>query len=140
MKNDELKIGAVHVRRIKVEEARTIGFMGDLLRVYSTPSMVLDLENVCNEFLLDHLPPERSSVGASVSVSHLGPTLLGMWVDISVTVTAIEGRRVSFDIEVRDELDLVGKASHVRFVVDLARQKERLEVKAARLKQAQKSS
>jgi fluoroacetyl-CoA thioesterase len=132
----ELVVGTKHTRRIRIEKPRTIGFMGEDLRVYATPSMVLDLENVCNEFLLDHLPAEQSSVGAHVAIDHLGPTLLDMWVAISITVTAIEGRRVSFDVEIRDELDLVGKAKHVRFVVDIAKQKERLQAKAARLKQA----
>jgi fluoroacetyl-CoA thioesterase len=134
----ELEVGMKHTKRVKVEKARTIGFMGDALRVYSTPSMVLDLEQTCNQFLQDHLSADKSSVGAHVSVDHLGPTLLDMWVDISITVTSIEGRRVSFEVEVRDELDLVGKAKHVRFVVDLAKQKERLEAKAAKFKQMQK--
>jgi predicted thioesterase len=127
-----------HTKRIVVDKARTIGFMGDALRVYSTPSMVLDLEQMCNAFLSTHLPADKSSVGAHVSVHHLGPTLLDMWVDISMVVTAIEGRKVTFEVELHDELDLVGKATHVRFVVELARQKERLEAKATRLGQVRK--
>jgi len=136
----ELAVGMKHTRRIKVDKARTIGFMGDALRVYSTPSMVLDLEQTCNEFLRGHLDPDKNSVGAHVSVDHLGPTLLDMSVDVSITITAIEGRRVSFDVELRDELDLVGKAKHVRFIVDLAKQKERLEAKAARLRELRSTS
>jgi len=131
----ELAVGMKHTRRIKVDKARTIGFMGEALRVYSTPSMVLDLEQTCNEFLRSRLDPDKNSVGAHVSVDHLGPTLLDMSVDVSIMVTAVEGRRVSFEVELRDELDLVGKAKHVRFIVDLAKQRERLETKAARLKE-----
>ena len=58
-----------------------------------------------------------------------------MWVDVTAKVTGVEGRRVSFEVEVKDALDLVGKAKHVRFVVDLAKQKERLQAKAAKLAQ-----
>ena len=58
-----------------------------------------------------------------------------MWVDVTVSVTAVEGRRVSFDAEVRDALEVVGRAKHVRFVVDFAKQKERLEAKTAKLAQ-----
>lgn len=127
--------GITQTTRFDVGKERTIGFMGEALRVYATPSMVLDVENVCKNFLQEYLTPEQGSVGMRVEIDHLGPTLIGMWVDIAVTVTGIEGRRVSFEVEVRDALDLVGKAKHMRFVVDLAKQKERLEAKAIKLAQ-----
>ncbi len=62
-------------------------------------------------------------------------SLLGMWVDITATVSEIDRRRITFEVEVCDALDTVGRARHVRFVVDLARQKERLEAKAAKVKE-----
>ena len=125
--------GLTDTRRFEIDTDRTIGFMGEALRVYSTPSMVLDIERVCKDFLQRYLAEGESSVGARVEIDHLGPTLRGMWVDVHVTVVGAEGRRVNFEAEVRDALDLVGKAKHTRFVVDLAKQKERLEAKAAKL-------
>lgn len=119
--------------RVVVDTDRTIGFMGEALRVYATPMMVRDVEITCKDFLGEFLTPEENSVGARVEIDHLGPTLRGMWVDVTATVTGIEGRRVNFEVEVRDALDLVGKSLHTRFVVDLAKQKERLEAKAAKL-------
>ena len=130
-----LAAGMTQTKRIVVDKARTIGFMGEALRVYATPAMVLDVENVCKDFLEACLTPEQSSVGARVEIDHLGPTLIGMWVDVTVTGTGVEGRKVHFEVEIRDALDLVGKAKHVRFVVDLAKQKQRLEAKAVRLAQ-----
>ena len=58
-----------------------------------------------------------------------------MWVDVIVKITSIEGRRINFEAEVKDELDTVGRAKHTRFVVDLSMQKERLEAKALAVKQ-----
>lgn len=130
-----LAIGMTRTRRYDVDEDRTIGFMGEHLRVYATPSMVLDIERTCREFMEEYLAKTENSVGARMEIDHLGPTLKGMWVDVTVSVTAIEGRRVSLDAEVRDALDVVGKAKHVRFVVDLAKQRERLEAKAAKVAQ-----
>ncbi|HSQ03042.1 MAG TPA: LysR family transcriptional regulator [Burkholderiales bacterium] len=127
--------GLQKTQRIVVDRERTIGFMGEALRVYGTPWMVRDLEIVCKDFLGEYLTPEENSVGARVEIDHLGPTLVNMWVDITAAVTGIEGRRVSFEVEVRDALDVVGKAKHVRFIVDLAKQKQRLEAKAAKLAQ-----
>jgi fluoroacetyl-CoA thioesterase len=127
--------GMTHTKRFVVDRELTIGFMGEALRVYSTPSMVLHVERVCKDFLQEYLTPDQSSVGMRLEIEHLGPTLLDMWVDVAVTVTDIDRRKVSFEIEIRDALDLVGKAKHARFIVDLAKQKERLEAKAAKLAQ-----
>ena len=90
------------------------------------------------QFFIDFVEAENS-VGARVEIDHLGPTLLGMWVEVVATVANVEGRRVAFEVEVRDALDTVGRAKHVRFVVDLDKQRQRLESKAAKVKALGKS-
>ena len=132
-----LVAGLTKTKRYEIDTDSTIGFMGEGLRIYATPFMVRDMENACRELLGEYLTDAENSVGARVELDHLGPTLKGMWVEVKATVTGVEGRRVSFEAEIRDALDVVGKAKHVRFVVDLAKQKERLEAKAAKLAPAQ---
>lgn len=122
-------------QRYPVTQENTIGFMGEEMRVFATPYMVREIERCCRDILGEYLGPEENSVGARVELDHLGPTLNGMWVEVTATVTGVDGRKVSFEAEVRDALDLVGKAKHVRFVVDLAKQKERIDAKAAKLAQ-----
>ena len=130
-----LEVGAKSTQRFTVDTDRTIGLMGDSLRVYASPWMMRDIERTCRNFLDEYLNDGENSVGARIELDHLGPSLLDMWVDVTATVTEIDGRRVNFEIEVCDALDTVGRARHVRFVVDLARQKERLEAKAAKVKE-----
>jgi fluoroacetyl-CoA thioesterase len=125
-------------QRFEVDADRTIGFMSDALRVYATPSMVRDVEHTCRKFLGEYLSDEENSVGARIELDHLGPTLIGMWVDVVASVSSINGRRVEFDVEVRDALDVVGRAKHVRLVIDLDKQRQRLESKAARAQTLQK--
>lgn len=129
----ELKAGLARTRRVAIDTDRTIGFMGEALRVYSTPSMVRDVELTCTDLLVEYLEPSKNSVGARVEIDHFGPTLKDMWVDVTAVITSVEGHRISFEVEVRDALDVVGRAKHTRFVVDLVRQKERLEAKLTRL-------
>ena len=121
--------------RYAVDKSKTIEFMGDELRVYATPSMLMDIERTCRNLVLDHLDEGQDTVGAQVELEHLGATLKDMWVEVTATVTGVDGRRVSFATEVRDALDVVGKAKHVRFVIDKDRQKQRLEAKAAKVKE-----
>ena len=67
------------------------------------------------------------------SRSHLAPTLMGMTVEIATRITSVEGRKVSFEVTVKDELDTVGTGNHMRFVVEKAKTLERLKAKAARV-------
>jgi predicted thioesterase len=129
---DSLKPGATRVNRFTLDRDRTIGFMGEEARTYATPSMVLDIEHTCRELIIAHADPGEDSVGMEVAVKHLAPTLMGMTVEVTVRVTAVEGRKVLFEATVKDDLDDVGAGSHTRFVVDKAKTFERLKAKAAR--------
>ena len=131
-----LAAGLATTKRYIVDKAKTIEFMGDDLRVYATPSMARDIEYTCRNFLYEHLDSGEDSVGARIELDHLGPTLLDMWVDVDAKIVEIDRRRVVFECEVRDALDVVGKSRHVRFVVDTAKQKERLEAKRSRVRAA----
>jgi fluoroacetyl-CoA thioesterase len=127
-----LRPGISHIRRIEIGRERTISFMGDEARTYATPSMILDIEHTCRELILEHADAGEDSVGMEVAVRHLAPTLMGMTVEVEARVTTVEGRKIVFEVEVKDELDKVGAGSHTRFVVEKAKTFERLKAKAAR--------
>ncbi len=123
---DSLAVGITITQKITIDRDRTIGFMGDEGRVYSTPSMVRDIEYTCHELLNEHLDDGENSVGTHVSVDHIGATVEGDEVEVSVTITAVEGRAVSFEATVKDSLEEVGRGVHNRFVVDVQKTYERL--------------
>jgi len=128
---DTLRPGLAKTRRIAVDRDRTIGFMGEEGRVYATPFLVGDIERTCRDLLLEHADAGEDSVGMEVSVRHLAATLLGMEVEIVATVTAVDRRKVSFEVSARDEIEPIATGSHIRFVVDIAKRHERLKAKAA---------
>ncbi len=127
-----LRAGVAHVKRLTVDADRTIGFMGDEGRVYATPMLVRDIEHACRDLILEHADAGEDSVGMSISLTHLAPTLLGMNVEITVTVASVEGRKVTFDVAAKDELEPISSGTHARFVVDVKKTHERLKAKAAR--------
>jgi fluoroacetyl-CoA thioesterase len=129
-----LKPGLCRVSRIAIDKAKTIGFMGEEGRVYATPYLIGDIEMTCRNLILDHAEVGEDSVGIEVAVKHLAPTLPGSTVEIAATVTAVEGRKVTFAVTARDEIDTVSSGSHARFVVDKAKTIERLKAKALRLR------
>jgi predicted thioesterase len=52
-----------------------------------------------------------------------------MWAEIRIEIAAIEKRRVTFAFEVRDAIEVVGRGSHTRFIVDKPKTAERLAAK-----------
>ena len=126
------RAGLSKVTRIVVDRERTIGFMGEEGRVYSTPSLVRDIEHTCRDLLMEHADAGEDSVGMEISVRHLAPTLMGMEVEITATVSAIENRKATFDVSAKDELEPIGGGTHTRFVVDVGKTRERLKSKAAK--------
>lgn len=127
-----LRPGASRVNRFTVNRERTISFMGEEARTYATPSMILDIEHTCRELILEHADAGEDSVGMEVAIKHLAPTLMGMTVEITVRVATVEGRKVTFEVAAKDDLDAVSAGSHTRFVVDKAKTFERIKAKAAR--------
>jgi len=127
---DSLAADLTTSRTIEVDKPRTIDFMGEELRVYATPELVRDIEVTCREMLLEHLDEEEDSVGTRVEIDHTGATLLGMNVTIAATITALEGRAVSFEVTASDDLEQVATAKHNRFIVHKGKLGERLKAKA----------
>jgi fluoroacetyl-CoA thioesterase len=132
-----LVAGLTSTRRWDVDVGRTIGFMGDEARVYNTPALIYDMEVTCRDLLLEHADEGEDSVGTRVEVDHMAPTLLGQWVEVTVTIDEVKGPAVSFSFTARDSLDNIGKGVHKRFVVNVDQTKARLLAKAAKAKAAQ---
>lgn len=133
---DTLTVGTTETRVISVDKERTIDFMGEDCRVYATPSLVRDIEHTCRDLIFDRTPDGEDSVGFTVSVTHMAPTLLGMDVSITANVTETDGRKVVFEITASDPLDTICKGQHTRFIVGVEKTKERLLAKAAKAAQA----
>ena len=121
-----LAAGLQRVERIVVDESRVVTFMGEALRVYSTPAMVADVEYTALRLLQEHMDEGESSVGVHIALDHLAATPLGESVEVRVVLRSVEGRRISFDAVVRDDVAMVGRGHHVRSVIDMERHASRL--------------
>lgn len=124
-----LQAGLKATRRIDIDTGRTISFMGDDCRVYSTPNLLYDVEMACRDLLLQHIEPGKDSVGTRVELDHTGATLLGMWVEIEIVISEVSGPAVSFEFTARDAVEPVARGRHNRFVVGVEKTAQRLKAK-----------
>src|SRR4051812_43833254 len=124
-----LQAGLRHSAKFEVTRDRTIDFMGEKARVYATPMLVRDVEIACRELLLPHLDAGEDSVGTRVEIDHLAATLMAMNVELAIELVEVKGRAVTFEVEGRDNVDTICRATHQRFIVDVASTEKRLAAK-----------
>lgn len=85
--------------------------------VLATPALIAMMENACMSVAAGGLDAGETTVGALVEVSHLKPSAVGAHIEIVATLTAREGRKLTFRVEARDGGQLIGEGTHVRYVV-----------------------
>ena len=124
-----LEAGLSISRSLTVDKPRTVNHLGEELRVYATPELVRDIEVTCLEFLLEHADEGEHSVGTGIELVHSAATPLGMSVEITATVTEVEGRQVSFEVTASDGIDEICRAKHRRFVVEIEKLRQRVAAK-----------
>jgi fluoroacetyl-CoA thioesterase len=129
MKNT-LQAGVTGSATVDVDRERTIDFMGEKGRVYATPMLVRDIELACRDLLGKHLDAGEDSVGTRVELDHLAATLMGMRVELTLSIAEVKGRAVTFDIAGRDSVEPICRGRHMRFVVDVKTTEARLAAKA----------
>lgn len=123
----EIKIGSVLTKEITVTDDLLACHVGSgIVNVYATPMMIALMENTACECLNSFLDEGETSVGVMMNTTHDAATPAGMKVSVTAEITAVDRKKVSFSIIAKDEKDVIGKASHDRFVVV----KEKFEAKA----------
>lgn len=114
-----IPIGLIHELSMVVEHKHTaIAFGSGLAEVYATPAMVAFMENTAYKSIETFLPDGSSTVGTEINVKHVKATLPGKTVKAISKIAEVDGRKITFDIQVFEDGQLVGTATHKRFVVD----------------------
>ena len=93
---------------------------GDL-PVFATPAMVALMEHAALEAVAGGLPAGSTTVGSEMNASHLKPSKLGAEITATAVLTAVEGRKLTFNVGARDQEGVIGEGVHVRYIVDRER-------------------
>lgn len=103
----------------KVESHESAKLMGSgLLDVYATPCLVAFVEKTCWFSISDYLEEGQTTVGTKMEIAHLKATPLGMEVSCTSELVEVDRKRLVFSFEVWDEIDLISKGVHERFIVE----------------------
>ncbi len=99
-------------------------------QVLATPQMIGWMEAAAVAAVGPSLPAGYSTVGTAVDVRHLAATVQGTLVTIYATLVAQENKLLTFEVEACDENGLVGRGTHQRYIVELARFEARARARA----------
>lgn len=102
--------------------------------VLATGYMVGLIEWACIQAINPFIDwPDEQTVGTHVNVSHLAATPPGLAIDVTVELAAVKGRKLVFEVEAKDNFDLIGKGTHERFIICPAAFNQKAAQKAGRL-------
>lgn len=118
----ELRPGLEGHAETMVEAADTALEVGSGdLRVYATPCLAAMMEGAACACLEGLLPEEQTSVGIRLDLRHTAATPVGMAVSAKAVLTAVEGKKLTFEITASDEAGEIGTATHERVIVNTER-------------------
>lgn len=124
-------IGTAYERQFTVDPQHTIDFAGGgMPAVLSTPALVGMLESTARQAMEPWLEADERTVGTEIELRHLAPTPVGATVTCTVRVIRSEGVLTTFQVEARDEHELIARGLHQRAVVRVERFAQRLARKA----------
>lgn len=127
----DLKPGLVGEAVLVVQAHHTASHLGSGgVEVLATPVMIALMEEAARTSVDPKLEPGQMSVGINLNVSHLAATPIGMRVTARTELVAVDGRRLTFQVETFDEREKIGEGSHSRAVINLDRFMARMQEKA----------
>src|SRR5213083_2505137 len=107
------KTGTAGEQTFVVEPKHAIDFANDQMpAVLCTPWLVWFLEHAAREAVLPFLESDESTVGLEIEIRHLAPTPLGHEVACLARIIHVEGARMHFHLEARDERELIARGTH----------------------------
>jgi len=115
-------LGSTTERSFRVEAEHLIDFtQNQMPAVLCTPALIGFLERTARAALEPHLEAGESSVGIEIEISHLAPTPPGQTVRCLARVIHVEGPRINFQVEARDEQELIARGLHKRQIIRIER-------------------
>ena len=117
-----MEIGLTFTSTTVVDNTNTAEALGSGdMEVFATPAMVAVMENAAMNAVAPPLEAGQTTVGTEISTTHIKASALGATITATATLTAIEGRKLTFAVTAHEGDNIIGEGTHTRFIVDRER-------------------
>jgi predicted thioesterase len=114
----DLHIGLVGEKEMIVTESDLASFAGNIgADVLSTHRVVLLMELAAREAIEGRIPEGKITLGTRVEILHLAAAPIGSRVRAVARLTAIEGRKLFFQVATYDDLDKLAEGENEQIIV-----------------------
>jgi len=114
-----------------VEQKHAIEFADDAMpAVLATPILIGLMERTARQTLAPLLEDNERSVGIEIDLKHLAPSPIGAKVTVTARVIRAEGREITFQVEARDEHEVISRGLHKRAIIRVEGFRKRVAAKA----------
>jgi len=135
---ETLKVGLEHEWRFRVPDTKTVPALYPessefqaMPRVFATGYMVGLIEWTCIQAINPHIDwPNEQTVGIRINVNHTAATPAGLEVCARVKLVELDGKRLVFETELDDGVDIISKGTHERFIIDADKFNQKVKQKA----------
>jgi len=115
---DGIMPGLIGTAQVEVNETNTaIAYGSGGISVFATPAMIGLMEKAALSSVDPLLPEGYTTVGIKVDVEHVAATPVGGNVRAQSKLLQIDGRRLVFDVQAHDDMRMVGRGTHERFII-----------------------
>ena len=115
----EITVGMKGLAESCVEREDTAAEVGSgSLLVYATPCMVALMEGAACEAIEEALAEGQTTVGTALNIEHISATPVGLDVRAEATVTAVDGKVITFEVKAFDEAGEIGRGTHKRVIIN----------------------
>jgi fluoroacetyl-CoA thioesterase len=124
----KITLQAKKERTTKVKHNQTTSFLWEGENVFSTPSMISEMEETCRLLLKEQFlnnNDQWDSVGTIVDIKHLAATPVGAEITLNAEIIKIDERRILFKVSAKDKVETIGEGLHERFIINVPRFRER---------------
>ena len=125
-----LRTGIKGEASVAVNDSNTaVAYGSGGVSVFATPAMIGLMEKAALTSVDPLLEGGMTTVGTRIDVQHLAATPTGMNVVAVSELVEVEGKRLLFRVEASDDLELVGRGSHERYIVPMQKFLDRASAK-----------
>lgn len=115
-------IGTAHTESFATRDDHTAAAVGNIgVAVVATTTLILFIEETAGHLLERFLDAGEASVGTRVEVDHLAAMAPGRDVTVRAEAIKVDGRLVTFAVEVKGGGKRLMQGRHTRAVVELRR-------------------